>query len=195
MTTQTEPSVNKAALRAEALSRRAALDPTERIEASLAIAEYADDLPFPPGAVVSAFLPIRDEIDPRPLMDRLRQAGHPLCLPAIVEGRLVFRAFSRETALVRAGFGTVEPGPEAPVIAPEAMLVPLAAFDRTGHRIGYGKGYYDCAIQALRQSGAPVCVGVAFSVQEVDGIPAEDHDQPLAFVLTEKGLFPCGAER
>ncbi len=182
----------KAELRRLALERRAALAPDARIEGSLSLAELVAGFDFPAGAVVSAFWPIRDEIDPRPVMHLLRQRGHRLCLPAIVDGKLVFRQLDPETRLVKAGFGTVEPAPDAEVLTPEVMLVPLAAFDRSGHRIGYGKGYYDFAIEALRAKGQPCCIGVAFSVQEVAAVPFEIHDQPLVAVVTEREIIKCG---
>lgn len=181
----------KAELRRTALERRAALGLDVRIEGSLKLADLIAGFDFPAGSVVSAFWPIRDEIDPRPAMHLLRQRGHELCLPAIVGGKLVFRRLDPETRLVKAGFGTVEPAPETEVLTPEVLLVPLAAFDRAGHRIGYGKGYYDQAIEALRQNGHPCCIGVGFSVQEVAEVPFESHDQPLAVVVTEREIINC----
>lgn len=191
MTALSEIRSRKADIRNAALSRRGTLSAQERIEASLALAGRIGELDFPAGAVVSAFWPIRDEIDPRPAMQLLADRGHALCLPAIVEGELEFRRLDSETELVRAGFGTVEPGPAAPVLSPEVMLVPLAAFDRRGHRIGYGKGYYDRAIANLRRSGDPICIGVAFSIQEVEEVPFEDHDEPLRAIATENAVIRC----
>ncbi|SDU35089.1 5-formyltetrahydrofolate cyclo-ligase [Stappia sp. ES.058] len=181
----------KAAVRAAALARRAALDPQVRIEGGLALVAHVDALDFHQGAIVSGFWPIRDEIDPRPLMDALRARGHSLCLPAIVEGELVFRRLTRETVLVRAGFGTAEPPSDADELIPDCMLVPLAAFDLRGARIGYGRGYYDRAIARIaRQLGQPpATVGLAFSAQGADAVPEEAHDQRLDRILTEAGLM------
>jgi 5-formyltetrahydrofolate cyclo-ligase len=181
----------KAAVRSAALARRAALDPQVRIEGSLALVAHVDALDFPQSATVSGFWPIRDEIDPRPLMDALRARGHALCLPAIVDDELVFRRLTRETVLVRAGFGTVEPPAEAEELVPECLLVPLAAFDMRGARIGYGRGYYDRAIARIsRQLGRrPATVGLAFHAQCADVVPEEAHDQRLDRILTEAGLM------
>lgn len=129
---------DKERLRRAALSARATLAATTRIEAGLALLDHIEELAFEPGSVVSGFWPIRDEIDPRPLMDALRARGHRLALPAIVAGELVFRELTRETELVKAGFGTLEPSADAEHLTPSCMLVPLAAFDRRGGRIGYG---------------------------------------------------------
>ncbi|MCA1298229.1 5-formyltetrahydrofolate cyclo-ligase [Stappia indica] len=184
----------KAACRSGALARRAALAASARIEGSLALADHAAALAFPGGAVVSGFWPIRDEIDPRPLMDALRVRGHPLCLPAMVGEDLVFRRLTRDTPLVRGGFGTVEPAAEAEEVVPDCLLVPLAAFDRRGARIGYGRGFYDRAIARItdRRGTAPETVGLAFSVQQASAVPEEGHDRRLERVLTEAGLITCG---
>ena len=181
---------SKPALRKEALARRDALDPCERIEMSLAAADHVDgELDFLPATVISGFLPIRSEIDPRPALDRLRARGARLCLPAILDHEtIVFRELVRGAALVDMGFGTFGPGPEAAVLNPQIMLVPLAAFDASGHRIGYGGGYYDRAIRQLRRAGLPPrLIGFAFSAQEVDHVPAETHDEPLDAIVTERG--------
>lgn len=180
----------KQKLRLEALARRAAMDPIARVEASLALAGYCEQLGLPDGATVAGFWPIRDEIDPRPLLHALRANGHQLCLPVVSEPHLVFRAFSRETAFEPAGFGTLAPGAEAEEVRPNVLLMPLAAFDTSGNRIGYGKGHYDTAIAALEKTGPLWCIGLAFCAQEMSDIPAEPHDKPLDGILTETG-FRC----
>lgn len=177
----------KEAVRRHALARRKAMDEIERIEKSLALVDHVDDLPLPEGAIVSGFWPIRDEIDIRPLMDALRQRGHPLCLPAIAEPHLEFRRLERDSELVPAGFGTLEPAPSAEKMRPDVMLMPLSGFDGAGNRLGYGKGHYDTAIAAIEREGPLLCIGVAFAVQEVDRVPFEAHDKPLNGILTEVG--------
>ena len=177
----------KAELRRVALARRDAMDEAARIEGSLAVADrLAGTLEIGPGAVVSGFLPIRSEIDIRPLMMALADKGARLCVPAIVEGELQFRHLVRGAPLESQGFGTYAPGREAAVLDPTVMLMPLAAFDRGGGRIGYGRGYYDRAIGTLTGKGiAPHCVGVAYACQEVAAVPMEAHDKPLALIATE----------
>ncbi len=185
---------SKDALRREALDRRAALDPQTRIEGSLVLLDHLDSLDLPAGAVVSGFWPIRDEIDPRPLMHAIRQRGHRLCLPVVRHPRMIFRELSPETKLVAAGFGTTEPSEASAELRPDVLLVPLAAFDRRGHRIGYGKGHYDRAIAKLEEAGPRILIGIAFSVQEVQAVPDEPHDMPLGRVLTEAGPIICAGQ-
>lgn len=185
------PKELKGNLRKERLALRDALKPEQRAEASLAILEHAGEkISLFPKAVVSGFWPIRSEIDVRPLMSRLQARGARLCLPAIVDKEtIVFREFSSPADMIETGFGTSGPGPDAAELDPDIMLVPLSAFDRMGHRIGYGAGYYDRAIDRLRAKGrAPKLIGIAFDCQEVASVPAEPHDVALDAMLTESGF-------
>jgi len=180
----------KKQLRLEALARRDRLDETWRIEASLGMAEAAASLAVAPDAIVSGFWPIRSEVDTRPLMFALREQGARLCLPAILDRTtIVFRELVRGAPLVDMGFGTRGPGEDAVLLDPSLMLVPLAAFDRRGHRIGYGAGHYDRAIARLAEAGRPArLVGIAFDCQEVALVPDEWHDVIIPEILTESGL-------
>jgi len=181
----------KRALRREALSRRDALDPFWRVEVSLEMAETAEEeIDFVPGSVVSGFWPMRSEVDVRPLMFALREKGARLCLPAILDKTtIVFRELVRGAAMVDMGFGTAGPDEDAEVLDPSIMLIPLAAFDARGHRIGYGAGYYDRAIARLKENGhAPRLIGIAFNCQEVPEVPDEWHDVIIPEILTESGL-------
>ncbi len=181
----------KAALRRAALERRDAMSVMARIEGSMAIADAAaTEIDCGPGDIVSGFWPMRSEVDVRPLMASLRDKGARLCLPAIIDKQtIVFREMVRGVELIDMGFGTLGPGPDAAVLQPTVMLVPLAAFDGAGNRIGYGAGYYDRAIARLVESGAtPSLFGIAFDCQQVEAVPAEPHDVPLPAIVTESGL-------
>ena len=128
----------------------------------------------------------------RPLMLALRERGARLCLPAILDKQtIVFRELVRDGKMVDMGFGTFGPGPDAAELDPDLMLIPLAAFDDRGHRIGYGAGYYDRAIDRLQAKGhAPRLVAIAFDCQEVERVPDQDHEVQLPEILTESGLRP-----
>ena len=181
----------KALYRTERLALRDAIPAEERVAKALDMARHGAEMAgIRAGMIVSGFLPIRSEPDIRPLLDRLRDRGVRVCVPVILDKvTIVFRELVADAPLVFSGFGTVGPGPDAAVLDPDLMLVPLSAFDRTGHRIGYGAGYYDRAIDRLRQKGLdPQLIGIAFDCQEVPSVPAEPHDVRLGAILTERGL-------
>lgn len=181
----------KIRLRKERLAARDALPGDQRIEMSLSLCEHGlKSLDIQPQATVSGFMPIRSEADIRPLMAGLRAKGAKLCLPVILDKTtIVFRELHADRPLVPMGFGTFGPDEDCAVLEPSVMLVPLAAFDATGQRIGYGGGYYDRAIARLHRKGLfPRLVGIAFDCQEVASIPAEPHDMRLHAVLTESGM-------
>lgn len=181
----------KAQLRAGRLTARDAIPVAARIEKSLQLADHGlAEIGFAPGAVISGFLPIRSEVDLRPLMAGLRSGGARICVPFILDKeQIVFRELVPGAPLIDCGFGTMAPGPEAEVLDPDIMLVPLAAFDATGHRIGYGGGYYDRAIDRMHSLGRrPQLIGIAFDCQEVASVPTEPHDIRLQAVLSESGL-------
>jgi 5-formyltetrahydrofolate cyclo-ligase len=181
----------KASLRAERLAARDALSAAERVEKSLSLASHGmAAIDLNDGTLVSGFLPIRSEVDVRPLMDLLRERGARICVPVVLDKEtIVFRELTPGAELVAGVFGTVGPGLEVAELDPEIMLVPLAAFDRRGHRIGYGGGYYDRAIYRLQQKGCnPRLIGIAFDCQEVASVPEEPHDIRLHGILTESGF-------
>ncbi|CAO4173035.1 5-formyltetrahydrofolate cyclo-ligase [Methylorubrum aminovorans] len=182
---------HKASLRAEALKRRDALSPEARAAGSLAAAETIAGFPeLAQAPLVGAFWPIRSEIDPRPLIERLFARGQRVALPNVTKQGLVFREWRAGEELVQGGFGLSEPRDDLPPLDPTALIVPLAAFDRAGQRIGYGAGYYDQAIERLSKNGPVLTVGIAFSVQEIERVPAEPHDRPLDHLVTETGPVP-----
>ena len=136
---------------------------------------------------MSGYSPIRSEIDPVPLMRKLAAQGARLALPAVMaRGKsLAFRAWSASDRLMLGPLGILEPSPAAAELIPDIMLVPLAAFDRAGHRIGYGAGHYDYTLAHLRKLKHIIAVGLAFAAQEIVAVPALPHDVALDYVLTE----------
>jgi 5-formyltetrahydrofolate cyclo-ligase len=181
----------KAELRGEALTKRDALSPEDRAAAAETIAARAFPVPLTPGTIVSGFMPLKSELNPLPLLRKLAEAGAMLALPAIA-GRgkpLIMRAYAFGDDLARGQWGIREPKPEAADVAPDILLVPLAAFDRVGHRIGYGAGYYDMTIAALRAKKKVTAVGLAFAAQEIGEVPATHHDERLDLVLTEREII------
>ncbi len=181
-----EPASTKDRLRQEAFARRNALDPGWRRQASREIARRVLALPeLAAVQPVGAYWPIRSEVDPRPIMRALVKRGQTVALSQILHPRLSWREWRPGDALIKGGFGVREPGPDAPECFPRALLVPLAAFDRRCHRIGYGKGHFDRSIATLSDLHPVLAIGLAYSVQEVPSVPAEPHDRRLDLIVTE----------
>jgi 5-formyltetrahydrofolate cyclo-ligase len=177
----------KANLRVTAQARRDALPSEARQAAAGAIAVRAFPLKIAPGAVVSGFMPLKSEINPLPLMQKLSAAGARLALPRIV-GRgspLSMRVWEFGADLDHGQWGIREPKAGAPEVDPDVLLVPLLAFDRAGNRLGYGAGYYDLTIKRLRTLKPVTAVGIAFAMQEVPKVPTTPRDERLDLVLTE----------
>ncbi len=179
----------KREVRKAGLAARATLSPVERIERSLSLVGFAGELNVVPGSVIAGFWPIRDEVDPRPLMDALAKNGCSLCLPVVIGDDLEFRRLDKDGSLEPADFGIMAPGAEAEVVHPNVVLTPLSAFDRNCNRIGYGKGFYDHALSELEKLTDLTAIGVAFAVQEVEEVPMEPHDRKLDSILTDHGLL------
>ena len=177
----------KAQLRREALARRDALPVEIRKAVAEAIAARAFPLAVAPGVIVSGFMPLKSEINPLPLMRQLADAGASLALPVVIGlGKpLIMRSWQWGEPLVPGVWGIRQPPPTAPELQPDVLLVPLLAFDRRGHRIGYGAGYYDLTIAQLRAKKPIAAVGIAFAAQEVETVPRTAFDAQLDLVLTE----------
>jgi len=188
-------TLDKAALRAQALARRA------EAAGSGAAAAFAQRLAAAGldlarqlrSNVVSVFFPLPSEPPVLPLLDGLAEAGFKTALP--VTGRrgtaLVFRLWRPGEPTVKGKMAIQEPLADAPEAAPDLLFVPLAAFDRAGRRIGYGAGFYDRTLRQLRAIKQICAAGVAYAVQEFPELPNEPHDESLDYVLTERELIVC----
>ena len=179
----------KRTLRGTMLARRGALgDPERRVAGQDLAATMRRERPIDGAAVVSGFWPIKDEIDIRPLMTELFEAGRRLALP-VVQGRglpLLFRSWSPGVPLEKGVFGTLQPSAEHEVLEPDALLVPLLACDAEGWRLGYGGGFYDRTLVGLRARRKVTAVGVGFDVQIVPSVPHGPDDQRLDWMLTDR---------
>lgn len=179
----------KASLREVARIRRLKLrESALRNAAELAADNFLDRIGGSGSRVVAGYWPIQGELDPRPLLTELGRRGARCALPAVPgrERPLEFREWAPDDPLVRGEFGTSEPPPDARVIVPELLIVPLLAFDKYGFRLGYGGGYYDRTIRSLRRDTENcLAVGFAYAGQEVDAVPHDETDERLDWVVTE----------
>lgn len=138
-----------------------------------------------PGDILAAYRPIRTELDPTPVMETLHARGVRLCVPVVIgKGRpLVFRHWTPGCAMEEQDFGVSIPTDPVEII-PTMILAPMVAFDRTGTRLGYGGGFYDRTVAALK---VPF-IGFAFAAQEAGSLPRTATDIPLNAIVTESGL-------
>ena len=145
----------------------------------------------PQGAVVAGYVPFRGELDVTPALRQLSGRGHSLSLPVIeaADKPLYFRRWRLDEALEVGRYGIAIPPAGGPVFKPDVLLVPLVAFDRAGHRLGYGAGYYDRTIENIRTEKQVLVIGVAYSTQEAAHIPAGVLDQRMDMVVTDKDVI------
>ena len=182
------------ARKAAAAARKRAFEADPHAGARLA--ERFPDAAWPRlHAVVAGYFAIRDEIDPRPLMETFHCEQARLALPCVTgpDQPLVFRAWSPGDDLVRGAFGVSEPKPAAAEVRPSLVLAPLLAFDAAGRRLGYGAGFYDRTVEALRALGPVTTVGLAYEAQRLKRVPTAGHDAPLDWIVTEAGAYRTGA--
>jgi 5-formyltetrahydrofolate cyclo-ligase len=187
----TDPAEEKRAARAAALERRAALHAGLPGAARQAAGHLLDAVARArrTGAV-SCYLPIRDELDPMPAMLALAGLGYRLCVP-VIEGRglpLRFREWAPGVRVVPGPFGVAVPA-EGDWLVPEVLVVPMLAFDARAYRLGYGGGFYDRTLAALRAEGEVLALGLAYAGQEVPQVPHGPRDQHLDAVVTEAGVL------
>ena len=184
--TNTDP---KAALRRETLARRGQIGPASRVAFARHLADEGLRLArlWRP-RIVSAFHPLGDEPDALGLLSALAADGFSTALPIVV-GRaapLIFRLW-RPGEPTRAGAMSIrQPLEDAPVVDPDMLFVPLACFDRSGNRIGYGAGFYDRTLARLRAMKPVQAIGVAYGVCEIAAVPYDSHDQRLDALVTEQ---------
>jgi 5-formyltetrahydrofolate cyclo-ligase len=179
--------IAKQAAREAALARRHGLNAAA---AGLALANHVlRDFPPPPGAAVSGFWPLGEEIDITPLLHALHDRGHLVALPVTPRRgeALTFRGWQPGDVMVPERFGTMRPIGD--LVVPDMLLIPLLAFDTTGSRLGYGGGFYDRTLAGLP---GRIRLGCAFAAQQVDAVPFGPYDMRLDAVATEDGIIRCG---
>ena len=187
----TSPADAKMTQRRAMLERRRAAHLAQGPEAALALtANLIAELDHK-GKNIAGYWPLGDEIDCRPALEALSNAGALVALPVVAgQGQvLIFRAWRPGDVLEQGPFGTMHPNARSPVVCPQVLLVPLIAFDLEGGRLGYGAGYYDRTIASFRAHGQVTSIGLAYDVQRVDAVPVDAHDQPLDAVITNSGAI------
>lgn len=188
---------DKKALRVVMRARRK-MAAAQTPEASLALRDHILRTLMPLAAdVVATTVAVGNEIDPGPLNEALLHTGYRLCLPAVVQPgqALVFRHWSQNKPLTPGRYGVLEPPGDEAIVDPSVLFIPLLAFDRKGHRLGQGGGYYDRTLANLRAQGPLLAIGLGFAMQEVAAVPTGPHDERLDVIVTEREVFqPVGEQ-
>lgn len=140
---------------------------------------------------VSGFYPYQAEINVLPLLARLVSEGWQTALPVVMaKGEpLTFRAWAPGEPTGRGIWDIHIPLETSPELQPDVLLVPMLAFDRRGYRLGYGGGFYDRTLAELRKLKPVTAIGVAYAEQEMDEVPLAPYDEPLDWILTERGVI------
>ncbi len=175
--------ISKSELRLAALKKRATLKVPGF---AAALARHAPALGIRAGRIFGGYHAFQSEADPAALLVRLVEGGAHVAFPRVAGKHLPleFHRVPDDELLQPGAFGIHEPLAHWPRVVPDVVLVPLLAFDATGHRLGYGGGFYDRTLAALNARA----VGIGYAAQEVASIPHEPHDRTLAAILTEQGL-------
>jgi len=146
---------------------------------------------------LAAFWPFDGEPDLEPAMEALSDNGVLICLPLIIQTSedisLEFHSWSPDTVMTRNRFGIPEPvdGDVTAVTDLDLLLMPLVAWDESGHRLGMGSGYYDRVLSSQSDSCKPLRIGIAYELQKTAHVPSDAWDIPMHHVITEKGRFTC----
>ena len=188
-----EPAValaaaKEAARRAAFARRKAAFDALTPEGRATQAARLYEVLRPHLGRPIAAYMAMRTEIDPRGAMEMAARHG-PVCVPVILGAGqpLRFRRWEPGGPLERGPFGAMVPA-SGDWIVPEVVVAPLVAFSRAGGRLGYGGGFYDRTIEALRAARPTLAIGFAFGAQEDAHLPLEATDQPLDLIVTERDI-------
>lgn len=141
--------------------------------------------------IVGVCWPYRNEYDARFLARRLRERGVRTALPVVLGPRraLVFREWQPGVRLARGVYDIPYPA-DTPEVVPRALIVPMNGFDAAGYRLGYGGGFFDRTLAALRSAGHRVtAIGVAYEQARVSELHPQPYDVPMDFVVTERGVY------
>jgi 5-formyltetrahydrofolate cyclo-ligase len=191
ITSMTPLQEQKAQLRSEMRTRRAALAPkNQNIFKDLAN-NFIAQVKLEPGTVVSVYNAFRDEMDCLFLIEALRMREHKIALPRVT-GKglpLQFHLFEPGDPLTVNTMGMLEPRDSAPLADPNAVLTPLLAFDRAHNRLGYGGGFYDRTLAALRARKPIIAIGIGYAFQEIPLVPIGINDIALDLIATEVNIF------
>lgn len=167
------------------LEKRNALGAKEVARRSKHIQEFLlDSKEFKLAKIVGAYHAFGSEVKTDLIIEQARAFGKKIALPSVEGDSLTFYELSSGKYLVEGRFGIMEPLPYGPVDRIDLLVVPGIAFDNTGYRLGYGKGYYD---KFLAKKKVP-SIGLCYSFQLLESLPKGKYDKRLDAIATEDGV-------
>jgi len=184
----TQQGTSKADLRLMFLEQRIQLLPESRKSSAAAAFDlFFMNISIPPKAIVAGYWPICAELDDMPILRELLRRNHTCALPHVVENGklLIFRAWDLSTPMITGKFNIKESASDS-VVIPDIILVPMVVFDSRGHRIGYGKGFYDMTLEQAKKDRSVLAVGLSYESQSYNKLPVEKGDIKMDIVVTDK---------
>ena len=141
--------------------------------------------------VIAGYISVGAELDITELLRVLREEGYQVCLPVVLDSSqlLQFRQWTPETPLIKDSADIPSPGPEASILIPDVLLIPLLAFDEQGNRLGQGMGTYDKTLAALSARKPILTIGMAYDIQKISHVPTHSTDYPMDRIITEKHIY------
>ena len=179
----------KKELRKKILAARKALtsDDVEKRSGMICDRITATDL-YEKATDICIYMPIRNEVDVRMLIDTATADGKEIWIPKVVGEEMIFNAYEEDSLELSESYGIPESSSNRVLVPDENTLIimPGAVFDKTGNRIGYGGGYYDRYLEKH-----PECktLAVCYDLQMVESIPAEDHDIKPGVIVSESSIL------
>lgn len=189
-------SLSKEDIRQEAMKHRDRIDPAEE-DPDEACDIFFEAVAPEKSKIIALYWPMGREMDTLPLLERLLNEGYSCALPVVKmdERTLLFARYKDGDELVKGPYNILQPAlnDDTELLDPDIFIVPLLAFDRHGYRLGYGGGYYDATLGALRAKKDVLAVGWAYGMQAVlFNLPREDHDIPMDWIITPQKPYRFG---
>ena len=184
--------MQKAFIRKEFLDCRKQLDlPTHSRLSRQVQQQVVNAEAFIHAKTLALYSPINNEVATSRIFTVARELNKQIYYPRVNGEDLEFFKVCAATELIPGAFGVAEPltGEKISLAELDLIVVPGVAFDLKGHRLGYGRGFYDR--QLTGKLARAVSVGLSFEFQLCDRLPAEAHDRPLDFIATETQFIPC----
>lgn len=184
-------SLDKSSIRKNLIQKRALLCRSEIEAKSEAALAHLTGLPaFRSAKTIGLYSPIRNEVETGPVFVTALSMGIQICYPSVLDDELHYFKVKSLEDLTPGCFGVSEPDRKSFEIYPDQidlLVVPGVVFDHYGHRLGYGRGYFDRFLSACAYDG--LSVGLCFDFQIIDRLPVENHDQQLMLLVSDKKVY------